>query len=135
MDSLKWVKFQHKEILSVTFLKCSEEESLIQLKSVVHELSSREKGEVLMLADLTQASFWPRVALEWQRQQQFLNSKCSKVAVLGAMGVISIAVQTFLNVAQAGGLRVGEKARFFENPDLAKEWLVSEDGQWPRMVG
>jgi hypothetical protein len=134
MDRFTWTKHQNKKILSIEVCQDSEEEALVFLKRFVHELSGKEEGDVHLLADLRHARFWPKVALEWQKHQHLVHSRCAKLAVLGAMGIISVAVETFLHLAQIVGFEIGRNVRFFENFDLAKEWLVDEEEPSPKPV-
>jgi hypothetical protein len=123
-NTVQWVNHRDKEILLVDFGQIYETHSVHTLQRVVEEISGRPDGSVLLLADLSRAGYLPNVALKWQKEQHLLHSKCARMAVLGARGIIAIAAQTFLSLARAAGLELGRKVRFFENPDLAKEWLV-----------
>ena len=127
MDPFIWTEHRDKKILSIEVCQDSEEEALVFLKRFIHELSGKEERGVHILADLRRANFWPKVALEWQKHQHFLHSKWGKLAVLGAKGVVSIAVTTFISLAKTAGLEIGHKVQFFENPDLAMQWLVQSD--------
>ena len=128
-EKLEWIHFRNQKILSIEVDHSSEEQSLQFLQAFVDEISGQENGSVLFLADLNHAGFLPAVALKWQSQQRLIHSKCARVAVVGAHGVIFIAAQTFLNIARVAGFELGRKIRFFENPDLAKQWLA--DGETP----
>lgn len=123
-DKLEWIQYRNMKILSVEIDHAPEEKSLVLLKQFVSEISAQENDSILFLANLSQAAFHPKVAIQWQNHQGLIHAKCARLAVVGAHGVISIAAQTFLNMARVAGLEIGRKVRFFENPDLAKRWLA-----------
>lgn len=122
----QWINHQEKEILLLEFHGGYESDALHRLGLLAEELSKRDDESVLLLALLDNVSFSPRLALEWQKLQDILHSRCSRIVVHRARGVISIAVDTFLKVAKSSGLEAGHKIRHFENLDSAKDWLVQE---------
>jgi hypothetical protein len=131
MATLEWMTHQDREICLIHLDQTSEEEARAFFETFARELSGKEAGEVYLLADLKGATFLPRVALDWQAQQSLMHSKCERLAVVGATGAMAAAASTFLSLARAAGLEFGRKVRFFQNHDLAKEWLVerSASGQ------
>ena len=126
-DQIEWIEFRDQPILSIEFDHASEEKSLLLMREFVDEISRQADGSVLFMAGLAHAGFQPNLVLKWQNLQNLIHSKCARVAVVGAHGVIAIAAQTFINIARSAGLEIGHKVRFFENPELAKQWLV--DGE------
>ncbi len=126
VGQFQWIRHLNKELLFIEFHGGHESEALRWLDFLTQDLSGRRDGSVLLLAELGNASYSPRLALEWQRHQELLYSKCSKVAAHRPQGIISIAIATFLSVAKAGGLEIGHKLSFFDNLDSAKDWLVQE---------
>lgn len=126
VGQFKWINHQDKEILFLKFEGGYESDALHWLGLFIEELSKKEEGSVLLFASLANSAYSPRLALEWQKHQYLLHSKCSKVVIHGTRGIISIAVDTFLKVAKASGLEIGSKVRTFNDMDLAKDWLVEE---------
>lgn len=123
-DRIEWIEFHDRKILFIEFNHATEEQSLLLLRQFVEEVSIRENDSILFLASLTHAGFRPSTALKWQDHQELIHSKCERMAAVGARGIIAIAIQTFLNLAQAAGFKIGHKVRYFEDPELAKRWLV-----------
>ena len=122
-DHYEWINHKGKTILCVRFHH-DQKDGASAKEKFVHEISDHENGSIRLLADLNHAGFWPEQAFEWQKHQGLINSKCLKLAAVGARGGISAAARTFLAVAQAMGLAIGDKTRFFESHDLAKDWLA-----------
>lgn len=118
------IQHQNQEILFLEFHGGYESDALHWLELLTQELSNRKEHSVLFLADLVNVSYSPRLALEWQKHQELLDTRCLRVAAHRSKGIISIAIATFLNIAEAGGLEIGHKVRFFNDLDSAKEWLV-----------
>lgn len=127
----QWINHQEKEILSLEFHGGYESDALHRLGLFAQELSARGECSVLLLAKLGNVSYSPKLALEWQKHQGLFHSRCAKIVILEATGIISIAVDTFLKVARASGLEVGQRIRHFEELDTAKDWLVGESEATP----
>ena len=122
----QWINHQDKEILLLEFHGGYESDALHRLGLFARELSGREEGSVRLLAKLGDVGYSPKLALEWQKQQELFHSRCSKIVIMEARGIISIAVHTFLNVAKASGLEIGHRIRHFDCLDSAKDWLAAE---------
>ena len=126
VSHFQWINHQDKEILYLEFHGGYESDALHRLGLFAQELLKREEGSVRLLAKLGNVGYSPKLALEWQKHQNLLHSRCSRIVIHEARGVISIAVDTFINVAKASGLEVGHRVRHFEDLDSAKDWLVAE---------
>jgi hypothetical protein len=123
MDKLDWLQHQGKEILALEFVPGQSDGSQT-LTRLVELLSERPATSVLFLVDLRQARYRAAMALEWQRQQGLLDSKCEKIAAFGVHGLIGAATRIFLSVAESMGTRVSSKVRFFEDAEQARSWLI-----------
>ncbi len=127
MGQFQWIRHRSKEILFGEFNGGYESDALRWPDLLIQDISGRKDGSVLLLAELGAAGYSPRLAVEWQKHQELLHFKCLKIAALRAKGIISIAAATFLNVAKAACFEIGHKVRFFENMEMAQNWLVQDE--------
>ena len=123
-DRLVWVEHRNTELLFLELGRGTAEDGEATHAAFVDVLSSKLPGSILFLADLSQAVFWPGVALKWQHAQDLLASRCKGIAVVGVSGMIRTACNIFLDVARASGNPVPDRVRFFFEVDAAKNWLV-----------
>jgi hypothetical protein len=136
VDVIELVQHRGRELLHLRCGRGTKAESAETLSRLVEILHQQEPGSVRLLVDLSEASYWPSIALRWQMQQDLLASRCSRVAMVGVAGLIRTAVDIFLRVAQSTGRHpLPRLVTTFDDAQMAKDWLAadaapSEDTRW-----
>jgi hypothetical protein len=125
-DHFEWIIYRGKRVLTLSFVPATATgtQGFQTLQRLVQELAAREPGSVLFLADFRKAGFNAGLALEWEKHVGLLNSQCRKIAGVEAGGVVLVTARAVLGVAQAVGVGLAAKTRFFPEPAQAMDWLT-----------
>ncbi|MBV8475312.1 MAG: hypothetical protein JOZ36_01500 [Acidobacteria bacterium] len=119
MERIRFITHQGKEILLVDLSNCSAKEVERIARSVPTHVTTQARGSVLLLADLTGASFDREAIRSMKESAVFDKPHIKKTAWIGA--------DSLPHVYQ-DGLRTFSRRSFptFRSREEALDWLVTE---------
>jgi hypothetical protein len=128
VDQLSWTELRGMRVLEIKFESARADEAGATVSRVIAELTAQPRDSVLMLADVSNATFLPGVVMQWQNHQRVLTDYCRRIAVVGARKAISVAARAFLSVTDQMGLPLSRKVTFFDDAATARTWLIDGSG-------
>jgi hypothetical protein len=123
---LAWLEHAGQEILQLDVEGAGREEQLAALEDYAKAVKNRPPNSVLLLLKGGNIDFYPEVLT---RARAVFNAHADRVrrsAVVGADGILKVAVQGYRQAAELMGRDMAEKARFFDLEAEALAWLVGE---------
>jgi hypothetical protein len=121
---LRWIQDAGKEIFFLDFKHATVAESLEMLDALKQNLQGRPAQSVLVLADVTGASYNPSVSTRWKGTRMAFAPIVRATAVYGMSGMVALSLRGAAEVQRLMGLaRAGDEQKYFKTRAEALAWL------------
>lgn len=121
---LRWIQDEGKEIFFLDFKQATVAESLAMLDDLKKNLHGRPAHSVLVLADVTSASYNPSVSTRWKGTRTAFAPIVRATAVYGMSGMVALSLRGAAEVQRLMGLaRTGDEQKYFKTRAEALTWL------------
>jgi hypothetical protein len=123
-NRVQWTQFQNAPILSLDFSHATPAQALAMLDDLPRAFEGRDFNSVRVLTDVTSAAYDSSVTAKWKAQYVKFNPYVKACAVVGASGISTVVVLSFMELLQWLKLP-NEKSRMksFKAKDNALIWL------------
>ncbi|HTB35352.1 MAG TPA: hypothetical protein VK842_10840 [bacterium] len=124
LSRVQWTQFQTAPILSLDFSHASPGQALAMLDELPAAFAGRDLNSVRVLTDVTGVTYDSSANVKWKAQYVKFNPYVKACAVVGATGLSTMAVLSFMELLQWLKLP-NEKMRMksFKSRDNALIWL------------
>jgi hypothetical protein len=117
---VQFVDYKNRKILLEDFSNITDENELIALmKEAVGVVHSQPKGSALVVVDMTNARFGPKVSQESKEASKSNTPYIRASALVGIKGVAEIVVNSISRFT-------GRELRAFATREEAMEWLIKQ---------
>lgn len=121
-----WIEHRGQEILRINAKDANRNEQVALLEDYAKALKSRPPKSVNMLFEGGELDFHPELFTRGKAVFNELEDRIRRSAVIGMVGVLKMAVQTYRDAASLMGRDMQDKARAFDDEAKAKDWLVED---------
>jgi hypothetical protein len=120
-----WLNHLGVTILVLDFSRATPAESLALIDDFIPVIKDQPAGSVLMLTDLTDASYEPSISNKWKAVRLQHDAQIRSSAIFGISGLVGVAVRSFVELMELLNIpRAGRKLRIFKTKEQALAWLV-----------
>lgn len=123
---LAWIKHQGQELLYLDFSHASVETSLDLVNEFLKAMEGRGDKSVLLLTDVTGASYDPAVSAKWKTARLSKSAQIRASALYGLSGLVGMAIRGFVEALQMMGLGDDNHLKIFTDAKEAKDWLSKQ---------